>query len=121
MKICRVCGFECEDSAELCPECGAELNVETEEKEDIIIENPVLAASIENFITAEIYKDVLKENGILFSEEGADEGIHLRFGGSMTASEIVVSKSDLEAAQLLYYAVLKTEEADEVEFEVEEI
>ena len=39
----------------------------------------------------------------------------------MTASEIFVSKSDLEAAQLLYDAVLKTEEADEEEFEEEEI
>mgnify|MGYP004457926333 CR=1 FL=1 len=114
MRNCRVCGFECKDNAEFCPNCGAELDAVTEEKADIIIKDPVLAASVENMITADIYKDVLAENGILFSAE-EKEGIHLRFGGGMSACEIFVSKSDLEAAQLLYDAVLKTEDFEEEE------
>ena len=35
MKICHVCNFECEDKAELCPVCGADLaNVESNENEE---------------------------------------------------------------------------------------
>lgn len=115
MKNCRVCGFECEDGIELCPECGAEfLESGIEEKPEIIIEDPVLAASVENMIIADIYKDVLQENGILFSTE-ENEGVHLRFGGGFSACDIFVSKADLEAAQLLYDAVLKTEDFEEEE------
>ena len=35
MKICHVCNCECEDNAELCPICGADLTVKSEEKEEI--------------------------------------------------------------------------------------
>ena len=40
MKVCHVCKAECDDAAELCPVCGADLTAEIteeEEKEEKII------------------------------------------------------------------------------------
>lgn len=124
MKICHVCAAECEDSAELCPVCGAELiSGETEESAEeieIVIENPVLAASVEDVVTAEIYRDILKENGIPFSsgETEPDSSMKLIFGGGFVAEDIFVDESNLERAQQLYEEVLNSEpEFDEYEFE----
>ena len=45
MKVCHVCKAECDDAAELCPVCGADLTAEIteeEEKEEKVINTPVL-------------------------------------------------------------------------------
>ena len=68
MKKCHVCFYECEDSLELCPACGAELNrIETEEAAVPELPNPVLAVEVEDVITAEVYRDMLRENNIPFT------------------------------------------------------
>ena len=109
MKVCHVCSAECEDGAELCPLCGAVLkNEETEQKEDTIeIKNPVFAVSVEDIVTAEIYKDVLKDNGIPFFCD--EDGMKLIFGGGLVAENIYVDESDLEKAQKIYNEVLNAE------------
>lgn len=134
MKLCHVCGAQCEDDAELCTVCGAELASaqeylrELEEKqtaEKQIIKNPVLAASVEDIVTAEIYRDVLTDNGIPFSsDESEDENtMKITFGGGFVAQDIYVDESDLDRAVELYNEVLNSEcdfEAFEEESEFEE-
>ena len=112
MKICHVCAAECSDDAELCPVCGAELTVDNDEKsDDIILENPVLAASVEDVVTAEIYRDILRENGIPFTcDEENDEGtMRVVFGGGFVAVDIYVAEEILEEAQRIYDEVLNAE------------
>ena len=112
MKICHVCAAECSDDAELCPVCGAELTVDNDEKsDDIILENPVLAASVEDVVTAEIYRDILRENGIHFTcDEENDEGtMRVVFGGGFVAVDIYVAEENLEEAQRIYDEVLNAE------------
>ena len=112
MKICHVCAAECSDDAELCPVCGAELTVDNDEKsDDIILENPVLAASVEDVVTAEIYRDILRENGIPFTcDEENDEGtMRVVFGGGFVAVDIYVAEENLEEAQRIYDEVLNAE------------
>ena len=62
MKICHVCKAECDDSAELCPVCGADLTGDTGEEtvEEIILNNPVLLATVDDVVSSEILKDLLK-------------------------------------------------------------
>ena len=51
MKVCHVCKAECDDAAELCPVCGADLTAEIaaeEEKEEKIINTPVLLATLDD-------------------------------------------------------------------------
>ncbi len=123
MIVCKVCGAECEDTAELCFVCGAELieNKETEvtEKGDIIIQNPVLAASVEDIITTEIYCDVLNDNNIPYSfdEENAEVGIKVLLGGSFAATNIYVDEKDLEKAEELYQEVLNSNAEFDGDFE----
>lgn len=118
MKNCHVCGFECENDAEVCPLCGAELKTfelyeqelkevqELEQKkaaeEALVIKNPVLAVSVENVVLAEIYKDVLRDNGIHFTCDESDDSMQIVFGGGFSAVEIYVNEEDLEKAQQLY-------------------
>lgn len=118
MKNCHVCGFECENAAEICPLCGAELKTfelyeqelkaaeEQEQKkaaeEALIIKNPMLAASVENVVIAEIYKDVLRDNGIHFTCDESDDSMQIVFGGGFSAVDIYVNEQDLEKAQQLY-------------------
>lgn len=112
MKICHVCKAECDDDALLCSVCGAELigdiKQDTEEEtEDIELKNPVLAVSVEDVVTEEIFKDILTENGIPFAcEEG---GMKVVFGGGFNASEIYVEDYDLERAQQLYSELMNSE------------
>ena len=128
MKICHVCKAECEDTAELCFVCGAELTeVQEESAENVSLENPVLAVSVEDVVTAEIYRDILRENGILFSCDGEEEGtMKVLFGGGFVAEDIYVEESEVERARELYEEVLSAEpefeffEGDEFEAEVEE-
>ena len=107
MIICHVCAAECEDEAELCSVCGAVLNrPETEEVEEVendIIENPTLLTSFEDLISAEVFKDVLKENEIPFtcSSEMGDNTIQVMFGGGFVAEDVYVGEENLEEAQRL--------------------
>lgn len=111
MKICHVCGFSCEDDAELCPICGAELkfseDISDEEiTEDAVIEleNPELAESIEDPVTAEIYCDLLKEEGIIFTSDESElsGAMHFGFGGFYSEINIYVDKKDLDRAKEIF-------------------
>ncbi len=125
MKNCHVCGFECENDAEVCVVCGAELKTfeayeqalkEAEEleakkaaEEALIVKNPVLAASVDNVVAAEIYKDVLRDNGIIFTCDESEDAMQIVFGGGFSAQEIYVNESDLEIAQQLYETVVNAQ------------
>ena len=122
MKTCHVCGFACENDAENCVLCGAELKTfelyeqelkEAEEQaakkaaeEARIIKKPVLAASVDNVVAAEIYKDVLRDNNINFTCDESEDAMQIVFGGGFTAQEIYVNEGDLEIAQALYENVV---------------
>lgn len=128
MKECHVCKTECEDNAELCPLCGADLfaeeisNGEAAEEKEIIIKNPVLAASVDDVVTAEIFKDILTDNGIPFTCDSLEEGtLKVNFGGSFTADDIYVDETDLEKANELYEQVLNSEPQFDEDFFVEDI
>lgn len=125
MKNCHVCGFECENDAEVCLVCGAELKTfeayeqelkEAEEleakkaaEEALIVKNPVLAASVDNVVAAEIYKDVLRDNNIIFTCDESEDAMQIVFGGGFSAQEIYVNEKDLEIAQQLYETVVNAE------------
>lgn len=114
MKICHVCKAECEENAELCPVCGADLTVntmeETAETEEIILNKPVLLASLDDVVSSEILKDLLSENGIPFSCDTEDEGtLKVTFGGSFSADDIYVDESDFERANQIYEDFLNSE------------
>lgn len=114
MKICHVCGAECTEDAELCTVCGAEFLPETADgnlPNEIVLENPVLAASVEDVVTAEIYRDMLRENGILFTCDEPEAGSSMRvvFGGGFVAEDIYVSEKDLEEAERIYEEVVNSE------------
>ena len=134
MKTCHVCGVLCENDAETCVLCGAELKTfevyeqelkEAEEKaaqqaaeEALIVKKPVLAASVDNVVAAEIYKDVLRDNGIIFTCDESDDAMQIVFGGGFSAQEIYVNESDLEIAQQLYENVVSAQmNFDEDDFE----
>ena len=114
MKICHVCKAECEDNAELCPVCGADLTVntmeETAETEEIILNKPVLLASLDDVVSSEILKDLLSENGIPFSCDTEDEcTLKVTFGGSFSADDIYVDEGDFERANQIYEDFLNSE------------
>jgi len=124
MRICHVCGFGCEDNAELCPICGAELlerenedtenGVETDEPTEVVIDAPELAESIDDPVVAEIFCDLLKENGILFTSDESDlsGSMHMGFGGFYTEINVYVAKEDLEKAKELF----ETIDLDNIDF-----
>lgn len=122
MKICHVCKVECEDSAELCPVCGAVLRDEAlenaEEVKEDIIKKPTILATMEDVVSAEILKDILGDNGILFSCDGNgnDGAMQVIFGGNFVAEEIYVDESDFEAANKLYNEFLESEANMENQF-----
>lgn len=127
MKICHVCKVECEDNAELCHVCGADLSeiapqITEETTEEILeIKNPVLLASIEDVVSAEIFKDILNDSGILYScSEPNEEGIKVVFGGGLISEDIYVDEKDFEIAERLYAEFLASEEQFEDEFFIEE-
>lgn len=121
MKICHVCKAECEDNAELCPVCGADLTLERQEEEiqaeEIVLNKPVLLASLDDVVSAEILKDLLKENGILFSDDAEGEGtLKVTFGGAFTAVDIYVDEADFERANQIYEDFLNSEPTFEEDF-----
>lgn len=103
MKICHVCGNQCDDSVETCVKCGAMLNnPQNEEPErETVINNPVLAVSIADPVTAEIFEDVLSDSGILYSVNN-ENAMHLGFGGGFMAVDVYVDEADLDTALFLY-------------------
>ena len=125
MKACHVCGFACENDAEICTLCGAELKTfemyekelkEAEEQEAqkaaeeaLIVKKPVLAASVDNVVAAEIYKDVLRDSGIIFTCDESDDAMQIVFGGGFSAQEIYVNEEDIEIAQQLYENVINAQ------------
>ena len=134
MKNCHVCGFACDNDAEICALCGAELKTfeayeqelkEAEElaakkaaEEALIIKKPVLAASVDNIVAAEIYKDVLRDNGINFTCDESEDAMQIVFGGGFNVQEIYVNESDLEIAQQLYENVVTAQmDFDDSDFE----
>lgn len=129
MKICHVCGSEYEDYVEMCADCGALLvnsdDMPDDEGMDIVIEVPVLAACIEDIVTAEIFCDVLKDNGILYTTDDAEGEtvVKVLFGGSFAGVNVYVAEEDLAKAQELYEEVLNSqftfEETDEAAEEEE--
>ena len=125
MKECHVCLYMCEDSEEICPVCGAELRDEPEQTEEnvtestgeeVSINNPVLAASADSPVTAEIFKDILAENGIAYSVDEKGDIMHVGFGGSYFAVDIYVDEKDVDLAKELYRN-LSESEADFGEFD----
>ncbi len=118
MIICHVCKKECSDDMELCPVCGAELNIAVEEgtpekeieKETDIMENPTLLASFEDVISAEIFKDILSDNNIPFTSSQMGEAtMQVVFGGNFVAEDIYVAEADFEKANELYEDFSNTE------------
>ncbi len=123
MKICHVCNFECSDEAELCPICGAELTAEAAEgiDKEILLKEPVLLASIEDIVSAEILEDILISNKIPFStSEQEENAMRVVFGGGFSSVEIYVAQSDFEEAEKLYKEFLENEPQFEGEFFDEE-
>ena len=122
MIICRICSAECEEDMEFCPVCGAELVVEQPEEEpgyvEVELNNPVLAASVEDVITSEIYRDALITAGIPFTVDGGiDEGgMQLLFGGGFQSEDIYVDVENLEQAEEIYNDVLDSLE-DSTEYD----
>ncbi len=105
MKICHVCGIECDDSQEVCLVCGADLTGDATVSGEILennISEPVLIATFEDVVLSEIFRDILTENGIPYSM-GDDEGaVRVTFGGGFSADEIYVEKRDFDRAEALY-------------------
>ena len=124
MKICHVCGIECDDSQEVCLVCGADLTESeavADENLERPISEPVLVATFEDVVYSEIFKDILVENGIPYST-GSDAGaIVVTFGGSFTSDEIYVEKRDFDKAEALYNEFIENPpEFSDEEFFIEE-
>ena len=122
MKICHVCGVECEDNAELCSVCGADLTQSTETQDENIIKKPVLLATFEDVVSAEIFKDILTDNGIPYSCDGDNnEGVmQVTFGGSFVSENIYVDEANLEKANNLYNEFIENEPEFDGEFVFDE-
>ncbi len=119
MKICHVCGIECTDEQEVCSVCGADLTQEqTEEiaEEAVTMAEPVLLATFEDVVSAEIFRDILTDNQIPYAMEDEDSAVRVTFGGGFTADEIYVDKSDFEKAEALYNEFMESEAEFQGEF-----
>ena len=105
----------CDDSDEICPVCGAELRDEVKEEAPETAESPeaaksasrsisepVLAACADSPVTAEIFKDILDENGIAYSVDEQGDIMHTGFGGSYFSVDIYVDEKDVDVAKELY-------------------
>lgn len=120
MKNCHVCNFECDDNAELCPICGADLTAEeveeaVQEQEKI---DPVLLTTFEDVVSAEIFKDVLTDNKIPYSD--SQDAMKVVFGGGFASEEIYVDKTDFDKAVELLDEFLASEGEFDADFEAEE-
>ena len=90
---------------------------EKEAKEGKVINNPVLLATLDDVVSAEILKDLLTEAGILYSSDSdADGTMKVTFGGSFVAEDIYVDEQDLDAANTVYDEFLNSEQQFDEEF-----
>lgn len=116
MKNCHVCNFECPDEAELCPICGADITAKNEDEQAASEETqrvePVLLTTFEDLVSSEIFKDVLTDNKIPYSDS-EDDVMKVTFGGGFASEEIYVDKIDYDKARELLEEFL----ASEAEFE----
>ena len=125
MKICHVCGIECDDSQEVCLVCGADLT-ESESIADEIMERPlsepVLVATFEDVVFSEIFRDILTENAVPYSMSSNEGAVHVMFGGGFASDEIYVEKRDFEKAEALYNEFMENPpEFSDEEFFIEDI
>ena len=123
MKNCHGCYFVCENDVELCPICGADLMGQTygEEQEDVLAEEkiePVLLTTFEDLVSAEIFKDVLTDNKIPYSD--SQGSMKVVFGGGFASEEIYVDKTYFDKAVELLEEFLASESEFDVQFEEEE-
>lgn len=130
MKICHVCKAECDESIELCPVCGADLSdykeeiteevkevSETEEIKEKVIINPVLLVSLDDVVSAEIFKDILTTNDIPYACSSDTNGnMRVVFGGGLASDDIYVDSTDIEKANELYAEFLESEPEFDDEF-----
>lgn len=105
MKICHVCGIECDDNAEVCLVCGADLT-DNETLDEAVLSNvinePVLLASFDDIVNTEIFMDILAQNKIPCTKGNDVLGVKVIFGGGFVADEIYVDKCDFKKAEALY-------------------
>ena len=122
MKICHVCGIECDDSQEVCLVCGADLtNNELSESAEMVITEPVLVATFDDVVLSEIFRDILTENNIAYSMGGEEGSVRVMFGGGFSSDEIYVSKRDFDRAEELYNDFMENPpEFSDEEFFIEE-
>jgi len=122
MKNCHVCNQLCEDDAELCPVCGAYL---LDEQEETVLEGeekiePVLLATFEDLVSSEIFKDILTDNKIPYSDS-QDDVMKVVFGGGFASEEIYVDKTDYDKALELYDEFMESQpEFSDEDFFIEE-
>lgn len=113
MKNCHVCNFECQDEMDVCPVCGAYLLREEETTEEKTAEKaqekkePVILATFEDLVSAEIFCDVLSDNKIPYSKP--EEDMRVVFGGGFAAQEIYVDQTDFDKAKELLEEFLQSE------------
>lgn len=120
MKNCHVCNLECEDNAELCPVCGAYLLGEnSQDVENGTQIEPVLLATFEDLVSAEIFKDVLTDNKIPYSDSESDS-LKVVFGGGFSSEEIYVDKKDFDKAKELYDQFMESQPEFEDDFFTDE-
>ena len=119
MKNCHVCNQLCDDNAELCPICGADISGDgkvvaevTKEEEKI---EPVLLTTFEDLVSAEIFKDVLTDNKIPYSD--SEDAMKVVFGGGFSAEEIYVDKTDFDKARELLEEFLASSVSFDEEFD----
>ncbi len=126
MKICHVCGVECADEQEICLICGADLSENTviepqENGDNSVMTEPVLVATFEDVVLAEIFKDILTENKIPYSMGEDGGGVRVTFGGGFTADEVYVDKRDFDKAEALYNELMENQpEFSDDDFFIEE-
>lgn len=124
MKICHVCGIECDDNQEVCLVCGADLTQNEEVSGEMMekeITEPVLIATFEDVISSEIFRDILTENGIPYSMGNEEGAVRVMFGGSFSVDEIYVEKRDFNRAEALYNDFLENPpEFEDDEFFIDE-
>lgn len=106
MKNCHVCNQLCEDDVELCPVCGAmllgdEKKDNADNSDEVLTREPVLLAVFEDLVSSEIFKDVLTDNKIPYSDSEEDT-MKVIFGGTFASEEIYVDKVDFDKAKELY-------------------
>ncbi len=122
MKICHVCNMECNDDAEICLVCGADLtekpSPESQTESEPEFKQPVLLASMDDIVSAEIFKDILKDNEIPYmSGNDANENtMRVVFGGGFVSEDIYVEKENFEKANMLYAEFLENKEEFDGEF-----